>query len=128
MKNMADNSRPDLTSQNLDELNELLKRQLKGAGLADQIPDRAHLFYGSAKDKKLTRANLELAAKVLLGMTLGYIEDAPLTMVYEQRSGRQVALDLSAMVSKEQARSMVLRFQEQSRRQLSAQIEKALAV
>jgi hypothetical protein len=125
---MKENSQPDLTSQNLDELNDFLAQQLKGAGLAGEIPEGAHLFYGSATNKKLTRANLELAARVLLGMTLGYIEDAPLTMIYKQRSGHQIAFDLSAMLSKEQARAMVLRFQEQSGRHLSDQIEKALAV
>jgi len=113
--------------KNLDQLNELLNKELAGAGLADQIPDGTHLFYGSASNVALTRDNLDLAAKVLLGMMLGYIEDAPLTMVNEKQSGHQIALDLSTMLSKKQAESAISRFQRESRQRMGSQIEKALA-
>jgi hypothetical protein len=121
-------SQTDLTEHNLDQLNQLLHKELAGAGLAAQIPDGTHLFYGSASDATLTRDNLDLAAKVLLGMMLGYIEDAPLTMVYEKQSGQQIALDLSTMLSKKQAESAISRFQRESRQRMGSQIEKALAV
>lgn len=92
---MDKDSQTDLTDKNLDQLNEFLNRELAGEGLVVQIPDGAHLFYGSASNTALTRENLDLATKVLLGMMPGYIEDAPLTMVYEKQPGHQIALDLS---------------------------------
>jgi hypothetical protein len=124
---MGKNNQSDLTDKNLDQLNEFLNKELAGKGLAAQIPDGAHLFYGSATNAELTRDNLDLAAKVLLGMMLGYIEDAPLTMVYEKQPGHQIALDLSTMLSKKQAESAILRFQRESRQRIGSQIEKALA-
>ncbi|MFO7538516.1 MAG: hypothetical protein R6X32_10715 [Chloroflexota bacterium] len=125
---MKKNSQTNLTDKNLDQLNEFLNKELAGEGFAAQIPDGAHLFYGSAINADLTRDNLDLAAKVWLGMMLGYIEDAPLTMVYEKQPGQQVTLDLSTMLSKKEAESAILRFQKESRQQISSQIQKALAV
>ncbi|MBS1253304.1 MAG: hypothetical protein MAG451_02353 [Anaerolineales bacterium] len=63
--------------------------------LAKQTSDGAHIFHGSYEDNTLTQANLELAGKILLGMTFGYVEDAPLIMVFETKSGERTVIDLS---------------------------------
>jgi hypothetical protein len=43
----------------------------------------------------LIQANLKLVSKALLGMTLGYVDEAPLVMVYEYKPGQQTVFDLS---------------------------------
>ncbi len=90
-----DNNNQSLTDKNLDRLTDFLDQSLKDPTLAAQMPDRAHLFYGSYNDADLTQDNLKMATKILLGMTLGYVEDAPLVMVFEHKSDKQTLLDLS---------------------------------
>lgn len=88
-----------MTDKNLDRLASLLERELEQPKLANQIPDGAHVFHGSHEDDALTQANLELASKISLGMTLGYVEDAPLIMVFETKSGERTVIDLSEELS-----------------------------
>ena len=91
---------------------------------AAHIPDGAHIFHGSWNDATLTQANLQLASKTLPGMTLGYIEDAPLVMVFEYQPGRRAVVDLSssevgtAKTQRGSARGFVERFQERSQREI----------
>jgi len=111
-----------LTDKNLDQLAEFLSHELERPVLATQIPDGAHIFRGSYDNTTLTQANLELASKALLGMTLGYIEDAPLVMVFECQPGRRVVVDLSSKAQRGSARTFVERFQERSQREMIVRI------
>ena len=115
---MRRNNQVSLTDKNLDQLAEFLSRELERPVLATQIPDGAHIFHGSCRDTALTQANLELASKTLLGMALGYIEDAPLVMVFEYQPGRRTVVDLSSKDQRSSARAFVERFQEQSQREM----------
>jgi hypothetical protein len=119
---MRKNDQTSLTDKNLDHLAEFLSRELEQPSLAAQIPDGAHIFHGSRDDMALTRSNLQLASKILLGMTLGYITDAPLMMVFEYKAGRQTVIDLSDKIQKDKARTFVQGFQEQSQREMAVKI------
>ena len=110
---MKENNDTDLTSKNLDRLTDFLNRELENSTFASQIPDRAHIFHGSYRDMDLTQGNLKLATRILLGMTLGYVEDGPLMMLFENKQDEQVLLDLSESLQKEQAQVFIGRFQEQ---------------
>lgn len=121
------NSDTDLTGRNLDRLTNLLTQQLKDPTIADRIPNGAHIFYGSHDDLVLTQANLQLASRILLGMTLGYVDDAPLVMVYEHRAGQQMVVDLSGELQKDRALTFVEEFQEQNQQEMNVKIRKALA-
>jgi hypothetical protein len=125
---MRENNDLDLTSKNLDRLTDFLNRELENSTFASQIPDGAHLFHGSYRDTDLTQGNLKLAAKILLGMTLGYVEDAPLLMLFEHKQDEQTLLDLSETLQKEQAQAFIGRFQEQNRKKMAAKLDKLLAV
>lgn len=125
---MAENNDISLTSQNLERLSDFLNRALKDAALAAQIPDGAHLFHGSYNDAELTQDNLKLAAKILLGMTLGYVEDAPLIMLFEQKYGKQAVLDLSEALEKAQAQAFIGRFERQSQKRMAAKIDQLMVV
>ena len=111
---MGENNQISLTDENLDHIAEFLNRELEQSTLAAQIPNGAHIFHGLHNDTALTQANLQLVSKILLGMTLGYVEDAPLMMVFEYKPGRQTVIDLSDEVQKDKARMFVEGFQEQS--------------
>ena len=91
-------------SKNLDRLSDFLNLELENSTLASQIPDGAHIFHGSYNDANLTQDNLNLAARILLGMTLGYVEDAPLIMLFEYKHGKQTLLDLSETLQKNKPR------------------------
>jgi len=119
---MRRNDQASLTDKNLDQLAEFLSHELERPALATQIPDGAHVFHGSYDDTTLTQANLELASKALLGMTLGYIEDAPLVMVFEYQPGRRTAVDLSSKTQRGSAQTFVERFQERSQREMIVRI------
>ena len=125
---MSKNNNSDLTSKNLDQLAEFLTWELEDGNLSSQIPDGAHIFYGSYNDSDLTQSNLKLASKILLGMTLGYVEDAPLMMVYEQAQGERTLFDLSEMLQKQQAQAFIGRFEQQNQKKMSARIKELLAV
>jgi hypothetical protein len=118
----------NLTSKNLDRLTDFLNQELENPTLSSQIPEGAHIFHGSYNDTDLTQGNLELATKILLGMTLGYVEEAPLIMLFEQEQGKQTLLDLSETLEKEQAQAFIGRFQKQNQKKMSAKIDQLLAV
>ena len=125
---MSANNDNDLTGKNLDRLTDFLNQELENSTLSAQIPDGAHIFHGSYSNTDLIQDNLKLAAKILLGMALGYVEYAPLMMLFEQKQGKQTLLDLSGVLRKEQAMAFIGRFQEQSRTKMTAKINQLLAV
>ncbi len=124
---MGKNNQVSLTDKNLDRLAEFLNRELEHPALAAQIPNGAHIFQGSYNDTALTRANLQLVSKILLGMTLGYVENAPLVMVFEYKPGRQTVINLSDEVRKGKVRTFVERFQEQSRHEMVVEINELVS-
>ena len=71
---------------------------------------------------------MNLATKLLLGITLGYVEDAPLIMVFEHKNGKYVLIDLSETLQKKQAQAFIGRFQKQSQKKMATQINQALAI
>lgn len=125
---MRENNGNNLTSKNLDRLTDFLNQELINPTFSSQIPDGAHIFHGSYSDSDLTQGNLKLAAKILLGMTLGYVDEAPLIMVFEQEQGKQTLLDLSETLQKEQAQAFIGRFQKQNQKKMTAKINQLLAV
>jgi len=125
---MRENNDTNLTGKNLDRLSTFLNRELENPTFASQVPDGAHIFHGSYNDTDLTQENLNLAAKLLLGMTLGYVEDAPLMMVFEQKDGKHVLLNLSETLQKKQVRAFIGRFQKQSQKKMTAKINQFLAM
>jgi hypothetical protein len=125
---MRENNDAHLTDKNLDRLSDFLAQELDNPTLSSQIPDGAHIFHGAYNDTDLTQENLNLAAKLLLGMTLGYVEDAPLMMVFEHKNGKQVLIDLSETLQKKQAQAFIGRFQKQSQKKMTAKINQFLAI
>jgi len=125
---MRENNSANLTSKNLDRLSDFLNRELENSTLASQIPDGAHIFHGSYSDTDLTQGNLRLATNILLGMMLGYVEDAPLMMLFEYKHDKQTLLDLSETLQKEQVRAFIGQFQKKSQEKMTAKINQLLAV
>jgi hypothetical protein len=119
---MKKNSQVSLTDKNLDCLSEFINHELKQPMLSAQIPNGAHLFYGSYNDPTLTHDNLRLVSKTLLGMTLGYVEDAPLVMIFESKDGKQKAIDLSDETEKTKFRSFIEKFQQQRQHEMAVKI------
>ncbi len=117
-----------LTNKNLDRLADFLHKELTAPSLATEIPTGAHLFHGSYKDVALTQGNLELASNLLLGMTLGYVDDAPLIMLFEQENGEQFLLDLSATISPKQATAFINQFHQQTQQRVAAKLNQTLAI
>lgn len=115
---MAENNLNSVTDKNLDRLKDFLNRELANPSLAEQIPSGAHLFHGSYNDSSLTEANLNLSSRVLLGMALGFVEEAPLVMIYEYEPGRQKVIDLSSEKRKYSVRNLVETFQELSQHEI----------
>ncbi len=124
---MGTNSRISVTDKNLDRLATFLQREIERPFLATQIPDRAHIFHGAYDDNDLTQANLKLAANTLLGMMLGYVEEAPLVMVFEYNAGKKTVVDLASDTHKKKARTVIQSFREQSQRELNTKINKLAA-
>lgn len=124
---MSKNNDNDLTDKNLDRLADFLNQELAQPTLGLQIPDGAHIFHGSYNDKELTQGNLNLATKLLLGMTLGYVDEAPLVMVFEYGNGKQTVVDLSETIQKQYVQTFIGQFQQQSEQKMRAKI-KQLAV
>ncbi|MDI6736864.1 MAG: hypothetical protein QME42_11865, partial [bacterium] len=91
--------------------------------LAPQIPNGAHLFYGSYNDSDLTQANLQLASKALIGMSLGYVENAPLVMMFENKHGQQTVIDLSDEMEKARVRAFIEGFQKQSQYKMGSRVK-----
>jgi hypothetical protein len=120
---MAENNDINFTDKNLDRLSDFLNRELENPAFASQIPDGAHIFHGSYNDATLTQGNLNLATKLLLGMMLGYVEEAPLMMVFEHKDGKHILLNLSETRQKKQAQAFIGRFQKQSQKTMAAKIK-----
>jgi len=125
---MERNNQTDLTDKNLDRLTKFLSCAIDQPTLAARIPNGAHIFHGSYDDKALTQDNLQLVSKILLGMTLGYVEDAPLMMVFEYEHGRHSVIDLSDEILKDKARTFIEGFQEQSRHEMVDKINELVPV
>ena len=123
---MQANEQTSLTDKNLDRFAEFLKHELKQPNLAEQIPDGTHIFHGSYSDTALTQANLKLASKILLGMTLGYVEEAPLAMVFEYKPDKHTVIDLSTE-TKNKAQEFIQRFQEQSQQDVVSKLDALIA-
>ncbi|MCA9919325.1 MAG: hypothetical protein KC445_15305 [Anaerolineales bacterium] len=119
---MTENNDTNLMEKNLDRLSDFLNQELDHPTLGTQIPNGAHIFHGSYNDKELTQGNLNLATKLLLGMTLGYVEDAPLVMLFEYEQGKQTVVDLSETIQKQYIQTFIGRFQQQSQKKMRAKI------
>lgn len=113
---MGRNDQTDVTDKNLDRLADFLTSEMAMPSVSDQIPNGAHLFHGAYNDLSLTNANLDLASEVLLGMTLGYVEQAPLVMVFERAPGQNTIIDLSDEISKQRAEAFIELFRRDSQR------------
>jgi len=115
------------TDKNLDRLAEFLNHELAQPALAAQIPSGAHVFHGSHNDVNLTRANLRLATDILLSMTLGHLEEAPMIMVFEYEPGGRVLVDLTTEARKKRARKFVETFREQSQQEMIVEVNGVMA-
>jgi hypothetical protein len=125
---MKKDSQNSLTAENLDRFAEFLNRELGQPTLAAQIPKGAHIFHGSRDNAALTQANLQLISKILLGIMLGYVEDAPLMMVFEYEPGRHRVIDLLDNAQKDKARRFIEGFQEQSQHEMIGKIDELVPV
>jgi hypothetical protein len=123
---MGRNNNTNITDKNLDRLADLLTSELQTSSVSDQIPDGAHLFHGAYNDLSLTNANLDLASEVLLGMILGYVEQAPLTMVFERAPGQNTVIDLSDETNKQRAEAFVELFRRDTQRNAVDRISELL--
>ena len=115
---MSEHKLNSLTDKNLDQLKDFFNQESANLSLSEQIPSGAHLFHGSYNDSALTEANLKLSSKILLGMALGFVEEAPLLMIYEYEPGRQKVIDLSSEKRKSNVRNLVETFQELSQHEV----------
>ena len=113
---MGRNNHTNVTDKNLDRLADFLTSEMAVPAMSDRIPDGAHLFHGAYNDLSLTNANLDLASEVLLGMILGYVEPAPLMMVFERAPGQNTVIDLSDEINKQRAEAFVDLFRRDSQR------------
>lgn len=109
--------------KNLDCFEEFLKREMADPSLAEHIPSGAHLFHGSYGDAAFTQANLKRSSKILLGMALGFIEEAPLMMVYEYLPDQRKIIDLASENQKHRVRNLFETFEEQSQREIALNLE-----
>lgn len=123
---MRTSNNTTITDKNLDRLATFLNRELERPTFASQIPSGTHIFHDSYRDAKLTEANFKLATDILLGMTLGYVEEAPLMMVFEYKPGQETLIDLSSKVYKRKARSFVETFRKQSQKDMTVDINELL--
>ena len=114
-----------LTDKNLDALADFLTLQMADATLAAQIPDKAHLFHGTYHDAAFTQANVKLATKTLLGMALGYVEPAPLVMIFEHHPGERMVINLSEDLPLKEAQTFIETFQRKSQQAITSRINTA---
>ena len=117
----------NLTEKNLERLADFLSHELGRPGLAEQIHEGSHIFHGSYGDTALTQANLKLAGKIMLGMALGYVEEAPLVIVFEHQPGKQILIDLSIEEFKGKVQEFIEMFQEQSQDNVTFKLNALLA-
>ena len=123
---MGRNNHTDVTDKNLDRLADFLTSEMAASSVSEQIPDGAHLFHGAYNDLSLTNANLDLASEVLLGMILGYVEQAPLMMVFERAPGQNTVIDLSDETHKQRAEAFIELFRRDSQRSAVDRISELL--
>lgn len=119
---MAEIDETKLTAKNLDRLAEFLNHQLGNAPLIDQIPDGAHIFQGAHDDNELTQQNVNLASKIALGMALGYVEEAPLIMLFADEQRKQIVLNLSATIFRGQSQQFIETYQKRSRKKVASRL------
>jgi len=120
-------NKPSITDQNLDRLTAFLKRELEHPHFSSDIPTGAHLFHGADNNAELTQSNLKLASKVMLGMTLGYIDESPMMMIYELGSGEQKLITLSTDAERDKAHSFIETFQETTQKEMVVKIHEMAA-
>lgn len=113
----------NLTDRNLDQLTSLLLAQ--DERLLD-IPNGAHIFYGAYNDTTFTQANFRLASRIQLAIALGYVDDASLVMVFEDKPNHWVVVDLWQSERKKFIETVVTRFQEDNQRDMWLQLDKTL--
>lgn len=121
------NQTSSVTDKNLDRLTHFLMNEMEQPSLAVQIPNGAHIFHGTYDDMELTYANIRMATAMLIEMTLGLCEEAPLIMVFEYKPGQQTMIDLSTEERKHRARGLLEAFQEQSKQEMVTEINELLA-
>jgi hypothetical protein len=124
---MKINNDNGITEKNLDYLAELLNQERNQSNFTVQIPSEAHIFYGSYHDTNLTQGNLELAARVMLGMALGYVDEAPLVMVFEHEPSKKMLIHLSNQAQKHQVQAFIDKFREENQRAMFAKINEPIA-
>lgn len=115
----------DYTDSAIDRLEALLTGELEELALADQIPDGAHLFHGTFDAPELTDHSVKLAGDILLGMMLGYVEEAPLVLLYEHQPAQIRLIDLASDAHKQRAREVIRTFQAVSSQVVQERIEPA---
>lgn len=123
--------RRSITNQNytdatIDRFGDFLLNEMKQPALADQIPDGAHLFHGTFDAPELTQQSLKLAGDILLGMMLGYVEEAPLLLLYEFRPSQMRLVDLSSDTHRQRALDAIRSFQTTSAEAIQNRLEMAL--
>jgi hypothetical protein len=123
---MKKNNQISSTDKNLDRLSKFLESELKQPELGIQIPNRAHLFYGSYNDSTLTQDNIQLISKILIGMALGYVEEAPLVMMYEYSRDKKRIINLSDESEKIKTRTLIEKFQNQNRNEMMSKINELI--
>ena len=116
------------TDKNLDRLTRFLSREVENSTLSAQIPHGAHIFHGAYNDANLTQANLKIATNIMLGMTLGYVEEAPLMMIFEYQPNRDTLIDLSSESYKKGTQVLIHSIREKNQRRLSNEIDELVAV
>ncbi len=118
---------PNMTDKNIDRFAGFITRELGKSTLSARIPQGAHIFHGAYNDSDLTQANLDMATNILLGMTLGYVEDAPLVMIFEYRPNQETLIDLSSEVYRKGAQSLIQSVRKKSQQELSHRIDELVA-
>ncbi|MBM3145395.1 MAG: hypothetical protein FJ010_10565 [Chloroflexi bacterium] len=117
-----------ITDKNIDRLSSFLSREISSSSmLSAEIPNGAHVFHGAYNDNSLTEDNLKMATNIMLGMTLGYVEEAPLVMIFEYQPNRETLIDLSSEACKRSAQVLIRRIQETNQRELSNRLDELVA-
>ncbi|MBP7961122.1 MAG: hypothetical protein KBG20_15960 [Caldilineaceae bacterium] len=116
-----------MMDRNIDRFMGFITRELGKSTLSARIPQGAHIFHGAYNDSDLTQANLDMATNILLGMTLGYVEDAPLVMIFEYRPNQETLIDLSSEVYRKGAQSLIQSVRKKSQQELSHRIDELVA-
>lgn len=113
------------TDATIDRFGGFLLNEMKQPALADQIPDGAHLFHGTFDAFELTQRSLQLAGDTLLGMMLGYVEEAPLMLLYEYQPSQVRLIDLSSDIHKQRALDAIRSFHTTSAEAIQNRLEVA---